>query len=210
MQNFHGTDCSIETAIPWKVFSEAGFETRFATEDGKRPTCDEMMLSGMTATVLGANQAAKQAYQSLCEDVGFQKPMTWTAASFNLDKYDLVFLPGGHEKGVRQIIDSKTVHQLLVDYFPKTQRPSNRTVAAICHGVQVLAASTMPDGKSVMHDAKTTALPGFMEQSIYQATRLFLGDYYKTYGAGSPSVQEIVTKKLDNPSQFENSLGTSP
>ena len=192
------------------MFSEAGFDVYFATETGEQPACDERMLGGVTGTFLGANKKAKDAYQSLTQTSSFQHPLSWTSSSFTLDDYDLVFLPGGHEKGVRQIIDSEKVHQLLAAYFPQTKRPSKKALAAICHGVQILASASHSDGKSLIQDVQTTALPHAMEQGIFQATRLFLGDYYKTYGAGTPSVLEIVTKALEKPSQFKNSLSPSP
>lgn len=139
------------------------------------------------------------------------KALAWTDEDFTLEPYDLVFLPGGHEKGVVQVINSPVTHRLMVEYFPKTRKPSRKTVAAICHGVMVLSESSLPDGKSVIHDATTTALPGFMEQSIFWATRAFLGDYYKTYGARSESVQASVEKRLDNPKkQYYNSLSSTP
>ncbi|KAK4942965.1 hypothetical protein LTR10_017349 [Elasticomyces elasticus] len=201
-----------EAAIPWKVFNEAGFDITFATEAGKQPVCDSRMLTGWTGALLGAPQVAKEAYKTFSRDSRVQNPTSWTDPSLKLEDYDLVFLPGGHDKGVRQIIDSPRVHELLAAYFPKTAKPSTKSLVAICHGVQVLAtASSAEDkSKSVIHDVQTTALPGFMEQSIYYATWPFLGDYYKTYGAGTDSVQEIVTKRLDSPSLFKNSLGPSP
>lgn len=170
------------------------------------------MLSGWTGTLLGANKAAKKAYQQLTStSESFQKPLSWKDTSFNLADFDLVFLPGGHEKGVRQIIDSPRVQELLGAYFPTTKKPSRKSLAAICHGVQVLAmASREDDGKSVLHDVKTTALPAFMEQGIFHATKLFLGDYYKTYGAGTDSVETIVKKKLSDPAQFASSTSFSP
>ena len=128
------------------------------------------------------------------------KIMSWSAEDFLLDSYDLVFLPGGHEKSVVQVINSPTVHQLIADYFPKTRKPSQKCCTAICHGVMVLSESSLPDGKSVIHDATTTALPGTMEQGIFWATRAFLGDYYKTYGAGSESVETSVKFESSSPS----------
>lgn len=141
----------------------------------------------------GANKEAVDLYKSMKEDMKSMKALAWTDEGFTLDPYDLVFLPGGHEKGVVQVINSPVTHKLMVDYFPQTRKPSKKNVAAICHGVMVLSESSLPDGKSVLHDATTTALPGFMEQSIFWGTRLFLGDYYKTYGAGSESVQASVS-----------------
>lgn len=202
---------SPETAIPWQVFQNAGYEITFATEDGKSPACDDKMLSGWTGSLLGANKAAKTAYRLLSStSASFQKPLSWKDASFSLDSFDLVFLPGGHEKGVRQIIDSARVQDLLAAYFPQTRKPSKKTVAAICHGVQVLAMASTSEGKSVMHDVKTTTLPAMMEQGIFHATKVFLGDYYKTYGAGTASVEAIVKTKLNDQAQFASSLSPSP
>lgn len=201
----------IETAVPWTVFEGAGFQTSFATESGKTPACDEMMLSGISGALLGANKASKQKYQSMkLKSESWQKPFAWTDPSFTLDDYDLVFLPGGHEKGMRQLIDSSRVHDLLRSYFPKTTKPSTKSLAAICHGVQVLAMTKTEEGKSIICETKTTALPHKMEQGIFNATRLFLGDYYKTYGAGSESVQQVVTKSLNDTSQFISSIGPGP
>lgn len=203
-----------EVAIPWRAFKDAGFDITFATENGSTPACDEKMYKGVTGTLLGAAKPAKEAYHALTtKDPSFDSPESWTAPAFSLNEFDLVFLPGGHEKRVRQIIDSARVHSLLAEYFPKTKKSGSsggKCLAAICHGVQVLAAATYHDGKSVLHDVETTALIGLMEQGIFQATRLFLGDYYKTYGAGTPSVQQIVTDKLDKPEQFKSSLSSSP
>ncbi|ETN46959.1 uncharacterized protein HMPREF1541_01149 [Cyphellophora europaea CBS 101466] len=199
-----------ETAIPWRVFRDAGLTVSFATEAGKAPACDSKMLTGWTGTLLGANQAAKAAYEILSKDTAFRQPLSWTAPGFSLVDFDLVFLPGGHERSVRQLLDSAEAQKVLVEYFETAKKPSSKVVAAICHGTQVLANATRADGKSVLHECDTTGLPGAMEQTVFHATRLVLGDYYKTYGAGSDSVQTAVTKKLREPSQFKSSLGSAP
>ena len=140
----------------------------------------------------GASKDAVSQYNSMQEDMASMKAVGWSSEGFSLDPYDLVFLPGGHEKCVVQVINSPIVHRLMADYFPQTLKPSKKSCAAICHGVMVLSESSSPDGKSVIHGAHTTALPGAMEQSIFWGTRLALGDYYKTYGAGSESVETSV------------------
>lgn len=199
-----------ETAIPWEIFDKAGFKVDFATANGTVPKCDEKMISGISGALLGADKQAKAAYANL--QSRFQdglEVLSFSDPSFSLKSYDLVFLPGGHDKGIRPLIESPRMHDLLVSYFPSTKQPSSKSLAAICHGVQVLAAASLPDGKSVMHDAETTALPSFLEQTAFQVTRLFMGDYYKTYGYGSDDVQTIVTNRLDDPSQFKNSYSVS-
>jgi putative intracellular protease/amidase len=128
----------------------------------------------------------------------FLHPLSWSSATFSLDSYNLVFLPGGHEKGVRQVIDSPIIHKQLAQYFPATEKPSKRTVAAICHGVMVLSETQAGDGKSIIHECDTTALPARFEQVAFWGTRVFLGDYYKTYGTGSDDVE--VSVRLASPS----------
>jgi len=200
-----------ETAVPFLAFKEANMEVSFVTEKGKSPECDAKMLTGWTQKLLGATQEACSAYQKMREDKAIQNPLAWTDDGFSFDQFDLLFFPGGHEKGVQQVIDSAVVHKLLLDYFPKTRKPSNKSIAAICHGVLAVSETIMPDGKSILHDVTTTTLPKMFEGTAYWGTRLFLGDYYKTYGACSESVETSVTKRLDNPSkQFRSSLGTAP
>lgn len=189
--------------MPYQAFKDAGFNISFATEAGKAPECDSKMLTGVTQMLLGAAKPAIDAYNHMIEDAAWKSPRSWKDPSFSLDEFDLVFLPGGHDKGVRQILDSPIVQKKIVAYFPQTRKPSKKAVAAICHGVQLLAHSTGEDGKSVLHDVKTTALPGQFEGLAYNGTRLFLGDYYKTYGAGTDNVEDIVRKKLDDDAQWQ-------
>jgi putative intracellular protease/amidase len=133
-----------------------------------------------------------QKYDGMVASQECKHPRAWTAPGFTLDGYDIVFLPGGHEKSVRQIIDSAAVQRLLADYYPKTKKPSNKAIGAVCHGVMVLSNAKGEDGKSVLHGCVTTALPARFEQLAYWGTRVFLGDYYKTYGAGSEDVEASV------------------
>ncbi|KAL2071980.1 hypothetical protein VTL71DRAFT_11323 [Oculimacula yallundae] len=108
------------------------------------------------------------------------------------------------------LIDSSTIHKLLASYFLATVKLSKKSVAAVCHGVMVLS-ETKHEGKSVIHECVTTALPARFEQSAFWVTRIFLGDYYKNYGAGSDDVETSVRKCLDNPKmQYKNSLGMNP
>ncbi|OCL06812.1 thiJ/pfpI-family protein-like protein [Glonium stellatum] len=202
-----------ETVVPYAVFKSAGFSISFATETGKTPECDKKMLTGWTQKLLGANQRTLSLYNSLSSSAEFTQPLAWTSPDFSLDAYQLVFLPGGHEKGVRQVIDSISVHQQLAAYFPQTRKScgGGKAVAAICHGVLGLSEAKGLDGRSVLYDVRTTALPGAMEQGIFWITRGVLGDYYKTYGAGSESVEAAVRKRLRDPKkQYKNSLSASP
>jgi len=200
-----------ETAVPYKAFKNAGFDVQFATENGTIPECDKKMLEGITQKLLGATKSAVDSYAQMAASHEFQHPVSWSAPDFSLDSYNLIHLPGGHEKGVRQLIDSPIMHKHLASYFPTSKKPSSRNVAAVCHGVMVLSETEGADGKSIIHECVTTALPARFEQFAFWSTRAFLGDYYKTYGAGSEEVEASVRKRLDDPKkQYKNSLGTSP
>ncbi|KAM3086405.1 hypothetical protein ACMFMG_000541 [Clarireedia jacksonii] len=190
-----------ETSIPYHTFVSAGFDVQFATENGATPECDRRMLDGITQKLLGATSSTVALYNSMSQTPEFISPLAWSSQSFSLSDYDLVFLPGGHDKGVRQLIDSDIMHKHLAAYWKNVKKPGKKTVAAVCHGVMVLS-ETMLDGdgeakKSIIHDCDTTALPGAFEGLAYWGTRWALGDYYKTYGAGSENVETSVSIALE-------------
>lgn len=141
----------------------------------------------------GAARGVLDQYATMAKSDEMQNPLSWSASDFSLDPFDLVLLPGGHEKSVRQIIDSPKVHQLMAEFFPKTKKPSKKAVAAVCHGVMVLSESKDSNGDSVIKECVTTALPAGFERVAFWGTRAFLGDYYKTYGAGSEHVEQSVS-----------------
>lgn len=149
----------------------------------------------------------KQAYERMVSSTAYSNNVvSWLDPSFSLTAFNLVFLPGGHEKSVRQVIASQRVHELLLAYKPLIAKPSTHAVAAICHGVLVLSSTTDAGGVSILRDLDTTTLPAEFEATAYWGTRLFLGDYYKTYGAGSESCQDTVLNALGDKRQYKHSL----
>ncbi|KAL0939508.1 ThiJ/PfpI family protein [Colletotrichum truncatum] len=194
-----------EVAVPYQTFKDAGFDVNFATETGKTPRGDGKMLEGISQKILGAAASAKKLYNSMAESPEMQQPLSWSAPGFTLDDFDVVHIPGGHDKAVRQLMDSAIVQKLFADYFPKTKKPSKKIVAAICHGPLVLCNAKGEDGNSVLYHCTTTALPACFEALSFHGTKLFMGDYYKTYGAGSENVEDSMKKVLKDPSQFKSS-----
>ncbi|KAH6900623.1 class I glutamine amidotransferase-like protein [Thelonectria olida] len=200
-----------ETTVPYVAFRDAGFVVEFATENGKGPECDRVLLQGLGQKLLGAKKSVVRDYTTMVASEPCQRPHAWSTPGFSLDEFALVFLPGGHDKGVKQILDSATVHSLLAAYFPQTRRPGSKGIGAICHGVLVLAKTKHVDGKSVLSACSTTTLPARFEQVAFWGTRLFMGDYYKTYGAGSENVEQSIKDCLNEPDkQYKCSIGLSP
>ncbi len=181
-----------EAAVPWRLLTRAGHRVVFATEAGARPACDPRLLQGVVFGKLGAEREPKAFYRELEAAIEFQRPVTW--ASLDPAAYDALLLPGGHAPGMRQYL-GREVLQGKVAAFWELGRP----VAAICHGVLVLARSRDPaTGRSVLAQSRTTCLPGYMERLSYCATFWKLGRYYRTYPA---YVEEEVRAALDDPAR---------
>jgi putative intracellular protease/amidase len=164
-----------ETAVPWKVLTRAGHQVVFATEEGKTPACDPLLLTGVIFGQLGAEPEPKAFYAEMAASPAFQSPKKWR--DLDPKEFDALFLPGGHAPGMKQYLGSEVLQQKVTQFWA-LQRP----VAAICHGVLVLARSQL-DGKSVLSGYKTTCLPKYMERSAYFLTAWRRGRYYRTYDA---------------------------
>jgi putative intracellular protease/amidase len=167
-----------EVAVPWRVLSDAGHDVVFATEHGgAAPAADPRLLDGVLFGQLGADPEPKAFYRELERASAFRSPVPW--GDVNVSEYDGLLLPGGHAPGMRQYLESKSLRDVVAAFWA-TKRP----VAAICHGVVVLARTPdLTTGRSVLAGVRTTCLPKFMERSAYFLTAWKLGRYYRTYPA---------------------------
>jgi putative intracellular protease/amidase len=143
---------------------------------------------------LGAEPEAISFYRRMERDPHFTEPISWR--DVDVAAYDGLLLPGGHAPGMRQYLGSTGLQRQIAAFWA-----TGKPVAAICHGVLVLARSTDPGtGRSVLADKRTTCLPKYMERSAYLATGWRLGRYYRTYPA---YVEDEVVAALSAPEQFE-------
>lgn len=183
-----------EVAVPWRLLTRAGHEVVFATEAGATPTADPRLLAGVIFGQLGAEREAKAYYRELEKDAAFQTPIRWDAIV--PDAYDGLLLAGGHAPGMKQYLDGAALHAKVTDYWAL-----GRPVAAICHGVVVLARSkNKGTGKSVIATRRTTCLPKYMERAAFLTTCWKLGRYYRTYPT---YVEDEVKAALEDPARFE-------
>jgi putative intracellular protease/amidase len=182
-----------EVSVPWRLLRDAGHEVEFATETGKVPRCDPLLLTGVVFGKLGADPAAIADYRALQASAEFVAPLRWDAIQPSL--YDALLLPGGHAPGMKQYLASPLL-QAKVAEFASLRRP----IAAICHGVLVLARAKDPaTGRSVLHGRRSTCLPKYMEGLAYALSFWKLGRYYRTYPA---YVEEEVGAALAAPGDF--------
>jgi protease I len=193
----YGFDPS-ETAIPWKLLSKHGHEVVFATPEGKMAAADTRMLNGtglgVLKRLLRAREDAVAAYYEMELSDEFTHPVSYRAIKEK--DFDVLLLPGGHDKGVKGYLESGILQQTVVDFFT-----AQKTVAAICHGVVLAARSIDPaTQKSVIYNYKTTALLKSQELTAYNMTRFWLNDYYLTYPKNT--VQDEVTAALADRNNF--------
>jgi len=188
-----------EVAIPWKLLTEKGFEITFLTPKGKQAAADSLMLTGdglsILSKVLRARNDAVSAYYDMSKSESFRRPSDYTTV-YEGD-FDALLLPGGHDKAVKEYLESKTLQKLVIDFFK-----ANKPVAAVCHGVVLAARSIDPDtNKSVIYDYKTTALLKKQELLAFNLTRLWLKDYYLTYPG--LTTEDEVRFVLSSPNNFK-------
>jgi len=191
-----------EVAIPWKIFSENNFEVIFITPNGEKAIADTIMLKGkglgIWKPLLVAQKDAVEAYGEMIKCVSFCRPLKYSEAEEK--SFDAIFLPGGHDKGVKEYLESKILQNIVVDFFNV-----NKPIGAICHGVVLAARSINPvTGKSVIYDYKTTSLLKSQELLAYNLTRLWLKDYYLTYPG--LTVEDEVRSALQNSHNFLKGL----
>ncbi|MBI3269669.1 MAG: DJ-1/PfpI family protein [Planctomycetes bacterium] len=165
-----------EVAVPWRLLTRAGHELVFATErGGAAPAADPRLLTGVLFGQLGADPEARTFYRELERAQEFVRPVAWGA--LDPGAFDGLLLPGGHAAGMRPYLESESLRARVAAFW-RLERP----VAAICHGVLVLARTREPaGGKSLLADRRTTCLPKYMERLAFFLTAWRLGRYYRTY-----------------------------
>lgn len=179
-----------EVAVPWRLLTRAGHEVVFATEHGERPAADPRLLTGVIFGQLGADPEPRAFYRELERTPEFDRPILWEA--IDPEAFDGLYLAGGHAPGMRQYLGSAALQRKVAAFF-RLSRP----VAAICHGVLVLARTRdEATGESVIARLKTTCLPKYMERAAHLLTAWKLGDYYRTYPA---YVEDEVRAALRDP-----------
>jgi protease I len=188
-----------EVAIPWRLLSKAGFEIVFTTPAGTKASPDVRMLKGIDLgiwkSILQARQDAVDACIEMQSSHSFSNPIKYEDVKEVY--FDALLLPGGHDKGVKEYLESKVLQALVVDFFI-AQKP----VGAICHGVVLAARSIDPESnKAVIHEYKTTSLLKSQELCGYNLTRLWLSDYYLTYP--DISVEDEVKSVLSDHENFK-------
>jgi protease I len=187
-----------ETGIPWRVLTGLGHRFVIAAPDGAPGAADPRMLTGAglgpLAPVLRADRNGADAYRALAASPEFRQPLAYE--SIAAAEFDALLLPCGHAKPMRAYLESALLQAVVATCFA-----AGKPVGAICHGVVLAARSRDPSGRSVLHGRRTTALLKHQELLAWTLTRLWLGDYYRTY---PQTVEDEVTAALARKADFEH------
>lgn len=186
-----------ESSVPWQAMRQAGIEVRFATPEGWPAYADPRLVDigfGLLNPFLMTRKADLASYARMIEDEAFNQPLAY--ADVDPSQFAGLLIPGGHAQGMRSLLESGQARRIALHFF-KTEQP----VAAVCHGVLLLARTLDPaTGRPVLDGHKVTALvAGTMELPAWLMTALWLGRYYRTY---RQTVEAEVSAALNKPADF--------
>ncbi|MBW8873911.1 MAG: DJ-1/PfpI family protein [Acidobacteria bacterium] len=180
-----------ETAVPWKILRGRGHTVVFATPNGRPGRADPRMVTGeglaILAPFLRADANARRAYQEMEQSPEFKNPIPY--GEIPAETFDAILLPGGHAPGTREYLESTLLQAKVAEMAQQ-----NKPIGAICHGVLVAARASVLSGK------KTTALTKPLELIAWRLTRIWLGNYYRTYP--QTTVEDEVKQYLASSQDF--------
>lgn len=187
-----------ESAVAWHALTSAGIPVRFATPEGRPAHADvRLVQSGfkLLNPLLMTRTQDLALYAAMTRDAAFLAPQSY--ADVKPEEFEGLLVPGGHAAGMRSLLESDTAASITRHFFQ-----TNKPIAAVCHGVLLLARTRNPaTGKSVLHGRKTTALTARnMELPAWAVTAPWLGRYYRTY---PQTVEAEVKAALASPKDFK-------
>jgi putative intracellular protease/amidase len=164
-----------EAAIPWGRCHTQGWNVVISTENGAVPCADNHKLSGPLPGIISAGAAAKSAYEQMSSDASFKAPISF--ADISASEYDAVILPGGDALPMHQYLENTVLQGKVLDFWKR-----GKLLAAICHGVLVLARTIDPQtGKSVLFGHKVMAPPKSLDRLGYRLDSLIWKHGYIMY-----------------------------
>jgi putative intracellular protease/amidase len=136
-----------EVAMPYRIFSKAGWDITVATPGGKAPTLDQLSL-GISGGMPRKRREVKHYLDSIADVLAHPVALD----TVNPDDFDLIFYPGGHGP-MEDLAYDPTSGALLAHRLA-----SRHPLALLCHAPAASLAATGPDGRSPFAGRKMTGL----------------------------------------------------
>jgi putative intracellular protease/amidase len=167
-----------ELTTPYYALVDAGYQVEIASISGGKAPLDPKSLGGDEASVTRYNQD---------KDLQDKLANTIDIKDVDLDKYDGVFLPGGH--GTMWDLPN---NQKLANIVA-TSLEQNKPVAAVCHGPAGLVSAKYVNGDSVVKGKNVAAFSNAEEAAVglTEIVPFLLEDKLKELGAKYSSVDNF-------------------
>jgi putative intracellular protease/amidase len=157
-----------ELMEPVQAFVEAGQTVVFATPSGKAPTADQ---KSNDANFWGGNEKARQESLALLDTLKLTSKNASPAISFaqvkkvGYDKFDAVFVPGGHIP-MQDLLMDKQLGELLANFHAK-----GKVTGFTCHGT-IAMLSSMPDPRGFVTTLESGKQPAAPANWIYKGYKV--------------------------------------
>lgn len=136
-----------EFAVPYEIFTDAGWDVTVATPGGQPPTIDRLSLG-----ISGGLPPKIRKIEALLDRFAPVLAHPANLSDVDADAYDLVFYPGGHGP-MEDLAYDKTSGALLA-----SRLASGKPLALLCHAPAAILAAANPDGSSPFAGYQMTGL----------------------------------------------------
>jgi putative intracellular protease/amidase len=157
-----------ELMEPVQTFIQAGHTVVFATPSGKAPTADQ---KSNDASFWGGNDKARQESLALLATLKLTSKSGSPAISFaqakkiGYDKFDAVFVPGGHIP-MQDLLKDQQLGQLLTSFHD-----SGKVTGFTCHGT-IAMLSAVPDARGFVTALESGKQPAAPANWIYKGYKV--------------------------------------
>lgn len=157
-----------ELMEPVQTFVQAGHTVVFATPSGKAPTADQ---KSNDVNFWGGNEKARQESLALLATLKLTSKTGSPAISFaqvkqaGYDKFDAVFVPGGHIP-MQDLLKDKQLGQILASFHEK-----GKVTGFTCHGT-IAMLSALPDARGFVTALEAGKQPAAPANWIYKGYKV--------------------------------------
>lgn len=162
-----------QVCLPWRYFTDRGFVVEFVIAESifppRPPKPNDSYMTGWKSHVLGASKEILDIYSVLCTLNEFNNPKCYRSNGFTFDNFSAVFITGGRNPFVREMLEDPLLHASLVPYIhscrtiqPDEEVKDNRKIKVLGAISQGAAAIFLAEPNINM---KSTTIPAWMERS---------------------------------------------
>ena len=112
-----------ESGVIWQTLVNKGFKVQFATPKGEIAFADKRMTDigfSVLSPLLMPQKPAMASYQAMLKSAAFNQPISYQQV--DIENSEGLHIPGGHAKGMKELIESPVAQHLIIEAFKKELR----------------------------------------------------------------------------------------